>query len=173
MEGKTVKESALVTSQLMMPSDSNPNWKDGTLEMGAINGGAILNLIDNLAGTVALRHCRSRVVTASIDQMNFFNPVHVGELLWLKSSINYTGKTSLEVGVRVETENLFSGEVKLTGSAHLTFVAIDESGKPMTVPRIIAETDIEKKRHEEAKIRKQERLERARREREKMTKQTK
>lgn len=158
VEGKAPSESAIETYQLMMPHQSNPSWRNGALELGNINGGAILNLIDNVAGLVALRHCRSRAVTASIDRMDFLNPVHVGELLIIKASVNYTGKTSLEVGVRVETENLYTGERRQTGSAYLTFVAIDEHGNPIPVPPVIPQTDEEKRRYEAAKIRRQKRL---------------
>ncbi len=158
MEGKPPSESAIVTYQLMMPGQSNPSWRNGSLELGNINGGAILNLIDNVAGLVALRHCRTRAVTASIDRMDFLNPVHVGELLIIKASVNYTGRTSLEVGVRVETENLYTGERRQTGSAYLTFVAIDEHGKPIRVPPVLPQTDEERRRYEAAKLRRQKRL---------------
>ncbi len=158
MEAKPPSASAVETYQIMMPSHSNPSWKNGEIELGAVNGGAILNLIDNIAGIAALRHCRTRVVTASIDSMSFLNPVHVGELLILKASVNYVGRTSLEVGVRVETENLRTGERKKTGSAYLTFVAIDENGKPIPVPPLSPQTPEEKRRYEEAKIRRKQRL---------------
>ncbi len=158
MEGKPPSASAIVTYKLMMPGDSNPSWRNGALELGNINGGAILNLIDNVAGLVALRHCRTRAVTASIDRMDFLNPVHVGELLIIKSSVNYTGRTSLEVGVRVETENLYTGERRQTGSAYLTFVAIDEHGKPIPVPPVLPQTEEEKRRYAEAKQRREKRI---------------
>ena len=125
-EEKSPRNSEIETSLLMMPSHSNPTWKSDGLELGAVNGGAILNLIDNIAGLAALRHCRTRVVTASIDRMDFLNPVHVGELLVLKARVNYVGRTSMEVGIRVETEDLVTGSRKKTGYAFLTFVAVDE-----------------------------------------------
>jgi acyl-CoA hydrolase len=159
MEGKKVNESSIIHTQLMMPQHSNPSWRNGALELGAINGGAILNLIDNVAGIVALRHCRSRVVTASIDRMDFLNPVHVGELIILKSSVNYTGKKSLEIGVSVETENLGTGEIRKTGKAYLTFVALNEFGKAINVPPLIPETENEKRRFQEGEKRKLERME--------------
>ena len=166
LKGKPVKESAMETHILMMPMHSNPLWEDGELKMGNVNGGTILNLIDNQAGIVALRHCRTAVVTASIDKMDFLTPVHVGELLVLKASVNYTGRTSLEVGVRVEAENLRTGERRKTGSAYLTFVAIDDKGNPIPVPPVIPETDEEKRRYHEAKQRRELRLQ-ARKKREK------
>jgi len=145
-----VSASATETVQLMMPSHSNPAWSEGRVELGNVNGGAILNLIDNVAGLCALRHCRSRVVTVSIDRMSFLNPVHVGELLVLKAKVNHVGKTSMEVGVRVETENLRTGKHLQTGSAYLTFVALDQDGKPIPAPPLILETEADHRRNEEA-----------------------
>lgn len=159
MEGRKVSESALQTVKLMMPSNSNPSWRDGALELGSVHGGDILKEIDQIAGIVALRHCRTRVVTASIDRMDFLNPVFVGELLWLSASVNFTGNRSLEIGVKVETENLVSGKKKQTGSAYLTFVAIDEFGRTVSVPPVIPVTDEESRRYQDAKIRRQHRLE--------------
>ncbi|MHA2171670.1 MAG: acyl-CoA thioesterase [Candidatus Kariarchaeaceae archaeon] len=150
---KTPQESELETSLLMMPSHSNPSWRNGNIELGNVNGGAILNLIDNIAGLVALRHCRTRVVTASIDRMSFHNPVHVGELLILKARVNFVGRTSMEVGVRVETENLRSGNRKRTGSAFLTFVSIDDYGNPIPATPLKLETELEQRRYEDAKRR--------------------
>ncbi|MDH5402114.1 MAG: acyl-CoA thioesterase [Candidatus Heimdallarchaeota archaeon] len=150
---KSPSESETETVQLMMPSHSNPSMRDGSVELGSVNGGAILNLIDNVAGLAALRHCRTRTVTASIDSMSFLNPVKVGELLILKASVNYVGSTSLEVGVRVETENLRSGERKHTGTAYLTFVSVDQEGKPIPAPKLKLETAEQHKRYEAAKIR--------------------
>ncbi len=158
MEGKTPSISAIVTYQRAMPAHSNPSWRNGALDLGSINGGSILNLVDNVAGLVALRHCRTRVVTASIDQMDFLNPVHVGELIVMKAAVNFTGRTSLEVGVAIEVENLYSGETTKTGKAYLTFVAVDEFGRAITVPPILPETEDEKRRYEEAKSRRAERL---------------
>ena len=158
MQGKKPSESAIVTYQRAMPAHSNPSWRNGALDIGSINGGAILNLVDNLAGLVALRHCRTRVVTASIDQMDFLNPVHVGELIIMKSSVNFTGQTSLEIGVSIEVENLYTGETTKTGKAYLTFVGIDEFGRAIPVPPILPQSDNEKRRYEEAKSRRAERL---------------
>ena len=147
---KSPSESAIQTVQLMMPSHSNPSYSDGQVELGNINGGAILNLIDNVAGLCALRHCRTRVVTASIDRMSFHNPVHVGDLLILKAKVNYVGNTSMEVGVRVETENLYTGETLRTGTAYLTLVAVNQNGKPIPAPKLKLETEVDERRYEEA-----------------------
>ncbi|MHA2253787.1 MAG: acyl-CoA thioesterase [Candidatus Kariarchaeaceae archaeon] len=153
VDEKYPRESELENVLLMMPSHSNPSWKDGHFELGNVNGGAILNLIDNIAGLVALRHCRTRVVTASIDRMSFHNPVYVGELLILKARVNYVGRTSMEVGVRVETENLATGERKQTGSAFLTFVAIDKEGQPISATKLKLETEVDKRRYSAAQNR--------------------
>lgn len=150
---KSPSYSGIETQLLMMPHHSNPTWKSNGLELGAVNGGAILNLVDNVAGLAALRHCRTRVVTASIDRMNFLNPVKVGELLILKARVNYVGNTSMEVGVRVETETLATGERKQTGHAYLTFVSVDEDGKPIKAPKLLLETDEDRRRYQEAEER--------------------
>ena len=134
----------------MLPSDANPQ--------GNVHGGTILRLVDVAAGVTALRHSRKNVVTASIDRMDFYNPVYVGNLLTLKASVNYTGKTSMEVGVKIEAEDLGSGKITHTGSSYLTYVAIDEHGKPTEVPNVIPDTNDEKRRWEEAKRRREERL---------------
>ncbi|MCE7734417.1 MAG: acyl-CoA thioesterase [Candidatus Heimdallarchaeota archaeon] len=152
-EEKSPRMSEIETSLLMMPSHSNPTWKTNGLELGAVNGGAILNLIDNIAGLAALRHCRTRVVTASIDRMDFLNPVHVGELLILKARVNYVGRTSMEVGVRVETEDLSSGKRKKTGHAFLTFVAVNEEGSSIPATKLKLETNEDRVRFEEAEER--------------------
>jgi uncharacterized protein (TIGR00369 family) len=149
MKGKTVKETSIVMSQIMQPQDANP--------MGNVHGGIIVKLIDNTAGAVAFRHARSNAVTASMDKIDFHNPVFVGDLLILKASLNMVGKTSMEIGVRVEAENLITGEIRHTVSAYLTFVALDENGKPKKVPPLILETEEDIRRNCEAKIRKEER----------------
>lgn len=147
---KGVQVSALVTSYLMMPQDANPH--------GNVYGGTIMKYVDAAAAAVAERHCRTNTVTASIDRMDFFKPVYIGDLLTLKASVNYTGKTSLEIGVRIEAENLRSGEIAHTGSSYLTYVALDRDGKPTTVPEIVPETEVEKRRYKEAQERRKIRL---------------
>jgi acyl-CoA hydrolase len=134
----------------MMPQDANIQ--------GNVYGGTIMKLMDEVAGSVAARHCRTNVVTASVDRMDFFKPVFIGNLLILKSSVNYVGTTSLEVGVRIEAENLKTGEILHTGSSYLTFVAMDTKGKPVLVPEIVPETTDEKRRYREGSERKGQRL---------------
>src|SRR5438874_11675825 len=116
----------------MMPVDANP--------MGNVHGGTILKLVDVAAGVTALRHARTVVVTASIDRMDFYHPVYVGNLLNFKASVNYAGTTSMEVGVRIEAEDLKTGRITHTGSSYLTYVAIDENGQPIEIPDVIPET---------------------------------
>jgi uncharacterized protein (TIGR00369 family) len=150
MEGKSPKESETVMALEMNPEHANP--------AGNVHGGVIMKLIDTAAGVVAKRHARSNVVTASIDRLDFINPVYVGDLVILKAKLNYVGKTSMEVGVRVESENTITGEVRHTSSAYLTFVALDERGKPKEVPPIILETEEDRRRFNEAMERRKMRL---------------
>jgi acyl-CoA hydrolase len=147
---KPVKDSKSIISLQMLPSDANP--------MGFVHGGTILKLVDVAAGVSALRHTRKTVVTASIDRMDFYNPVYVGNLITLKASVNYTGNKSIEVGVRIEAEDLKTGTVTHTGSSYLTYVGLDERGKPTEVPEVVPETPEEKRRWEAGRKRREERL---------------
>lgn len=142
---KTVSESIVEMAQVMFPSDAN--------RAGNVHGGSIMKLIDTAAGIVAHRHCRTNVVTASMDRLDFHEPVFVGELVTLHASINYVGTTSMEVGVRVEAEDLITGDVRHTNSAYLTMVPLGENRKPMQVPKIVPQTAEEKRRFEEGKAR--------------------
>jgi uncharacterized protein (TIGR00369 family) len=150
MEGKRTQESAVVLSQVMNPQDTNP--------AGNVHGGVIMKLIDTAAGVAAARYARSNVVTASIDRLDFHHPAYVGNLLTLRASVNFVGRTSMEVGVRVETENLVSGEKRHTASAYLTYVALDRDRRPRPVPTLILETEEDKRRNSEAKARREMRL---------------
>jgi acyl-CoA hydrolase len=114
--------------------------------------------IDDAAGVVAVRHSGGSAVTASIDQLDFHHPTFIGNLLTIKASINLTGETSMEIGARVETEDPATGVIKHTASAYLTFVALDENNRPRKIPRIVPETDEQKRRHCEAMARRKERL---------------
>jgi len=154
LEPRRVGESSTVVSQLMLPSDANTT--------GNVHGGTIMKLVDTVGGVVAMRHCRQRVVTARMDEMSFLHPVFVGDLVTLKASVNDVGRTSMEVGVRVEAENLRTGKVVHTASAHLVYVALDPEGRPAEVPPLMAETEDERRRMAAAKLR---RLRRERRER--------
>jgi acyl-CoA hydrolase len=150
MQGKTVKESMVVTATVMGPLDINI--------AGNVFGGAIMKLIDTTAGSVATKHARANTVTASIDRLDFHHPVFPGNIVTCRASLNYVGKTSMEIGVRVEAENLMTGEIRHTASSYLTFVALDKAGKPMELPPLISETEDEKRRYREAGIRREERL---------------
>jgi len=150
MEGKHVKDSCVTISYVMMPEDANP--------AGNVHGGIIMKHIDMTGGVSAMRHARCNVVTASIDSLIFHYPVFIGDLVTLKASLNLVARSSMEVGVRVETENLFTGEVRHTASAYLTFVALDRNGRPTPVPQLIPETDDEKRRHRQAMERRAVRL---------------
>lgn len=158
MKGKTKRESATVLNQRMLPQDANP--------AGNVHGGVTLKYIDIAAGTVAMRHCRSNAVTASIDRMDFLQAVYVGELVSFKASLNYTGRTSMEIGVRVESENMFTGEKRYCASAYLTFVALNDDGSPREVPPLILETDEDRRRWSEAETRRLNRRQERTRERE-------
>ncbi len=150
MEGKRVEESSVVMSQLMTHQDTNL--------AGNVHGGVIMKLIDTAAGVAAVRHARSNVVTASIDRLDFHHPVFVGDLLTLRATLNFIGRTSMEVGVRVETENPMTGVRRHTASAYLTYVALDRNGRPMPLPPLILETEEQMRRNREAKARRETRL---------------
>jgi len=127
--------------------------------LGHVFGGVILSLMDKVAAIAAYRHARMNVVTASIDRVDFREPVHVGDLVILKSSVNYAGRTSMEVGVRVETENMVTGRRRHTNSCYLTFVAVDREGRPVPVPDLKPESDEEFRRNYAASERRRRRLE--------------
>ncbi|TYT73633.1 acyl-CoA thioesterase [Desulfobotulus mexicanus] len=150
MQGKTIKESRVILSHLMLPEDTNP--------AGNVHGGVIMKYIDNAAGVVAVRHARKLCVTASVDRLDFFNPVFIGNLLIIKASMNMVGSTSAEIGVRVEAEDVLTGEIRHVVSAYLTFVALDEKMKPSPMPPLILENKDEERRNREAKDRHKVRL---------------
>ena len=150
MEAKKVSESSVIMAQVMTPQDVN--------NAGNVHGGVIMKLIDSAGGAVAIRHVRGNAVTASVDRMDFHHPVFAGDLVVLKASLNLVGKTSMEVGVRVQTENLMTGSIQHTASAYLTYVALDKNGKPVPIPPIITETDKEIKRNIQARARREVRL---------------
>jgi acyl-CoA hydrolase len=151
MERRTVSESHSVLVQWMGPSDANA--------AGFVHGGTVMKLCDEAAATAAIRHARSRVVTAAVDRMTFLAPVHVGELLTLRASVNAVWRTSMEVGVRVHAEHPRSGEVRHTNSAYITMVAVDAEGRPLgEVPKLRCESPEETRREREAQVRRANRL---------------
>ena len=151
---KTVAASKTVMSRTMLPSDANP--------YGNVHGGEVMKLIDAVAGAAATRHARARVVTARIDELSFLAPVYVGHLVTAKASVNHVGRTSMEIGVRVEAEDMLTGNVVHVASAYLVFVATDEHGKPVPLPPLIAETEDERRRMTAAETRRSLRLHRPR-----------
>jgi acyl-CoA hydrolase len=150
VEPRTVSESRSVLAQMMGPALANPS--------GFVHGGTVMRLCDEAAATAAIRHSRARVVTAAVDRMTFVAPVHVGDLLTLRSSVNAVWRTSMEVGVRVHSEDPLSGEVRHTNSAYITLVAVDEHGHPVPVPPLRCETPEELRREREAQVRRANRL---------------
>jgi acyl-CoA hydrolase len=125
---------------------------------GFIHGGVVMKLCDEAAGAAAVKHSRCRVVTAGVDRMAFLTPIHVGELVTFSASVNAAWRTSMEVGVRVDAEDPRTGERRHTNSAYLTMVAVDEEGRPVAVPGLIAETDEQRAREREAQVRRRNRL---------------
>ncbi len=150
MKEKTVDESKLMIVQQMVQTDANL--------AGNVHGGVIMKLIDSTAGIVAARHALSNVVTASIDRLDFHHPVYVGELLKINAAINYAGNSSMEIGARVEAENVLTGERRHTASAYLTFVALDKNGKPTKIPPLALSNEEEARRYHEATERRKIRL---------------
>jgi acyl-CoA hydrolase len=151
MEGKPVSESQSEYSELALPNDANG--------LGNVLGGKVMHLVDLAGALAAIRHARCSVVTASIDYMNFLHPVHIGQLIILRSSVNRVFRTSMEVGVKVWVEDLLTGEKQHTSSAYLTFVALDARGNRVPVAQAIPQTDDEKRRFEDAQRRREYRLE--------------
>ena len=150
MEGKTVKESVSEYLEFALPNDANGH--------GNVLGGKVMHLADLAAAMAAMRHTRRAVVTASVDSLHFLHPVHISELMILRSSVNRVFRTSVGVGVKVETENLMTGKRLHTCSAYLTFVALDEQGKTIPIPAVIPETEDEQRRFREAGERREYRL---------------
>jgi acyl-CoA hydrolase len=148
--GRFVRESISEYSEFALPNDANT--------LGNVLGGKVMHLVDIAAALAAVRHARCSVVTASVDHMSFLHPIHIGQLIVLRSSVNRVFRTSMEIGVRVEVENLVTGEIQHTSSAYLTFVALDKSGSRLAIPAVIPETDDEKRRYEEAEERRSYRL---------------
>ena len=149
-QGKPVRASQVEMVEVVLPNDANP--------LGKILGGRVMHLVDIAAAIAAHRHSNSYVATASVDHVDFRTPIKVGDLIVLKASVNRVFRTSMEVGVKVFAENVLTGERQHTSSAYVTFVAIDAQGRPRPVPPLITETPEERRRFEEAGIRRQLRL---------------
>lgn len=145
MEGKKVCESATLMTHVPMPDEANV--------AGNMHGGFLLKHIDTAGGVAAMRHSRGRAVTASLERMDFLTPVHLGEVITFKASVNRVGRTSMDVGVRVEVEQISSGEVRHAASCYLTLVAVTKDGAPREVPPLILETEDDVRRHAKAEER--------------------
>jgi len=149
-EGKPVRESAHEYSELALPNDANA--------YGNVLGGKVMHLVDLAAAIAGMRHARHPVVTASVDSFVFLQPVHISELIILQAAVNRVFRTSMEIGVKVMTEKLLTGERRHTCSAYLTFVALSAEGKPIPIVPVIPETEEEKRRYREAAERREARL---------------
>jgi acyl-CoA hydrolase len=151
-KAKSPSQSAVESRYLIMPHQANPH--------GTAFGGVIVAWIDMTAAMAAQRHCGREVVTAGIDSLSFKEPVRIGDHIVLRASVNYVSRTSMEVGVRVTREDPYTGEEAVATTAHLTFVALDKNKKPTPAPPIRPETDQEKRRYENARLRVRARKER-------------
>ena len=147
---RTVSDTALTLSQSMQPEHSN--------SQGNVHGGVILKLCDECGGIIAVRHARRPCVTVSIDSVNFHRPVFVGQLLSVHGRITYVGRTSIEVGLHVEAENLLTGEISHTNSAYFVYVGLDENRRPTEVPRLRLQTDAERLKFAQGEERQAQRL---------------
>ena len=145
MKHKSIKDSQVIMHELVLPNDTNV--------LGNVHGGRVMCLMDICAAMTAYKHARKPVVTASVDQLDFLAPAKKGDILILKSSVNYSHRTSMEIGVRIDAESPLTGEVRHTATAYLTFVAIDENNKPSVIPKVAPATENEKRRYERAKKR--------------------
>jgi acyl-CoA hydrolase len=150
LPGRFVRESISEYSEFALPNDANT--------LGNVLGGKVMHLVDLAAALAGVRHSRCQVVTASIDHMSFLHPIHIGQLIVLRSSVNRVFQTSMEIGVKVEVENLITGELKHTSSAYLTFVALDKAGRRVAIPPVIPETEQQKRRYDNALERREYRL---------------
>mgnify|MGYP001589295371 CR=1 FL=1 len=147
---KSPRDSSVTMAEIVLPSHANA--------LGTIFGGRIVSWIDIAAAIAAGRHARRVVVTASIDALHFVAPVKVGHVVHIKAMVNYAGKTSMEIGVRVDSENQITGDTLHTATAYLTFVALDDQGRPSAVPEVRPESPEEKRRFDQAKLRRKSRI---------------
>ena len=150
MEPRPARLSQSIVSEVMMPHMANG--------LGNVHGGVLLGMIDRVGAVAAIRHTQRTCVTVSVDQVDFREPIHLGELVTMHAMVNYVHRTSLEVGVRVEAENLLTGVRRHTNSCYLTFVAIDAAGRPTEVAPVLPETDEERRRFRAAEARRAHRI---------------
>jgi uncharacterized protein (TIGR00369 family) len=150
MESRRPDESRVISTVLMLPEDANPR--------GNVHGGVIMKLVDEVGAMAAMRHARRNVVTIAIDSMKFLSPVHVGDMVTFSARVDYVGRTSMEVSVRVDAEKPVTGAKTHTNSAFLVFVALDEEGKPVPVPGLTLDTDESRQAFEAGRQRQKDRL---------------
>lgn len=153
MEPKPVSASRSTISVVALPRDSN--------HYGFVYGGTVMSLVDQAAYAAAIRHARQPVVTVCVDHLTFLKSIRIGDVITVKASVNYVGRTSMEVGVRIETERMTSGEVEHVGSAYITMVSLSPDGTPAPVPPLLLETDEDRCRFRQAQERRAEQLARA------------
>lgn len=149
---KPVSASRIMLSQLMHPEHANL--------LGNVHGGWIMKLVDEAGALTCMRHAQRKVVTVTIDSMDFRQPIRIGDLVILKAEVSYTGRTSMEASVEVHAENPITGEQTHTNTAYLVYVALDDAGRPTPVPPLLAETEEEKQKLEQGKVRQGQRLKR-------------
>ncbi len=149
-EARPVRHSQQTMTQLMTPLDGNLR--------GSVFGGVILAAVDKIAYVCATRHAGCPTVTVSFDQVDFRSPIEIGEVVTLRASVNYVGRTSMEIGVRVMAESVAGGDARHTNSCYVTMVAVDEQGKPKAVPKLILEDEIQYRRYQDASERRRARL---------------
>ena len=156
MEGKWIGDSLVTLSQVMNPEHVNV--------MGNVHGGVVMKLIDEAGGLCAARHARRPTVTVAVDSLEFLTPVHIGDLVTFNAHLTFVGRTSMEVEVCVEAEEILTGDRRLTNVAYVVYVALGNDGRPTEAPPLILETDDERRRWEQARQRRSERLARKARE---------
>jgi uncharacterized protein (TIGR00369 family) len=147
---RRVSDSQVTLTQMMEVTDANV--------AGNVHGGVIMRLVDTAAALAAIKHSGGLALTVAIDEMTFLEPVHIGEVLVLRASVNDVGTTSMECGVRVEAQDPLTGVVRHVNSAYLVFVAVDQGGRPRPVPSLLARSEIERRRQREARLRRQRRI---------------
>jgi len=157
----TLPPKRVSDSQVRLALPMNPDLANA---LGNVHGGEIMKLVDEAGGYAAMKHARNVTVTVAMDSMTFLSPVHVGAFLTLNASVNWVGRTSIEVGIRVEAENVLSGHVTHTNSAYLVYVALDQYGQPTPVPPLLVESEAERRRWQEGAARQAHRLQSNRRE---------
>lgn len=143
----TSAEDRRITTMTVLMTPDMANFS------GKVHGGALLNLLDRVAFACASRYCRRYAVTLSVDQVVFREAIAVGELVTFRAAVNYAGRTSMEIGIRVEAEDIRSGTLRHTNSCYFTMVAVDEAGRPAPVPPFVPQAPMERKRHRAAEIR--------------------